>query len=167
MAIPVGRLCNEKEAKKKLKYKSLCMKVQRMWNTKWMIIPVTTGATAIVTKGFRNTLEAIPGKHSIHSLQKTAILGTPHTIRKVLRSETWGLSGGNRRWLRRSTRKKRPETRDNNLIIIIIIIIIQRQTTLRFGCNADEYQRYCSLDPSRWRWGVPPKRRESRACYLS
>ena len=49
-----------------------------------MIIPVTTAATGIVTKGLRKTLEAIPGKHSIHSLQKTAILGTPHTTREVL-----------------------------------------------------------------------------------
>jgi hypothetical protein len=33
-------------------------------------------------------LEVIPGKHSIYSLQKTAILGTSHIIRKVLQPET-------------------------------------------------------------------------------
>jgi hypothetical protein len=43
-----------------------------------MIIPVVIGATGIVTKGLRKNLEAIPGKHSIDSLQKTAILGTLH-----------------------------------------------------------------------------------------
>jgi hypothetical protein len=32
-------------------------------------------------------LEAVPGKHSIVSLQKTAILGTSHIIRKVLQCE--------------------------------------------------------------------------------
>jgi len=32
----------------------------------------------------RKNLEAVPGKHSIDSLQKTAILGTSHIIRKVL-----------------------------------------------------------------------------------
>jgi hypothetical protein len=32
-------------------------------------------------------LEAVPGKHSIDSLQKTAILGTSHIIRKVLQCE--------------------------------------------------------------------------------
>ena len=32
-------------------------------------------------------LETIPGKHSIDSLQKTAILGTSHIIRKVLQCE--------------------------------------------------------------------------------
>ena len=32
-------------------------------------------------------LEAVPGKHSIDSVQKTAILGTSHIIRKVLQCE--------------------------------------------------------------------------------
>jgi hypothetical protein len=32
-------------------------------------------------------LEAVPGKHSIESIQKTAILGTSHIIRKVLQCE--------------------------------------------------------------------------------
>ena len=36
----------------------------------------------------RKNLEAVPGKHSIHSLKKTAILGTSHIIRKVLQCET-------------------------------------------------------------------------------
>ena len=47
-----------------------------MWNMKCMIIPVITAATRIVTKGLKKNLEAIPGKHSIDALQKTAILGT-------------------------------------------------------------------------------------------
>jgi len=55
-----------------------------MWNLKCKIIPVIIGATRIVTKGLWKNLEAIPGKHSIDSLQKTAILGTSHIIRKVL-----------------------------------------------------------------------------------
>jgi hypothetical protein len=36
-----------------------------------MFIPVITGATGIVTKGLKNNLEAIPGKHAIDLLQKT------------------------------------------------------------------------------------------------
>ena len=35
----------------------------------------------------RKNLEAIAGEHSIDSLQKTAILGTSHIIRKVLQCE--------------------------------------------------------------------------------
>jgi hypothetical protein len=34
-----------------------------------------------------NNVEAVPGKLSIDSLQKTAILGTSHIIRKVLQCE--------------------------------------------------------------------------------
>jgi len=50
-------------------------------------IPVIIGATGIVTRNFRKNLETVPGKHSIDSLQKTAILGTSHIIRKVLQCE--------------------------------------------------------------------------------
>jgi len=57
-------------------------------------------------------LEAVPGKSSIDSLQKTAILETSHTIRKVLQCEAWSLSGGDHRWFKGSTGEKRLVTRD-------------------------------------------------------
>jgi hypothetical protein len=82
--MPTDRNATQKKAEKKLKYKRLCIEIQQMWNAKCMIIPVVTGATKIVTEGLKENLEAIPGKHSIDSLQKTAILGTSHIIRKVL-----------------------------------------------------------------------------------
>jgi len=63
------------------------IEIQRMWNLKFMIIPVITGATGIVTRSLRKNLEDIPGKHSIGSLQKTAILGTSHIIWKVVQRE--------------------------------------------------------------------------------
>ena len=44
-------------------------------------------ATGITTRSSRKNLESLPGKHSIDSLQKTAILGTSHIIRKVLQCE--------------------------------------------------------------------------------
>jgi hypothetical protein len=47
-----------------------------MWNLKCTIIPVTTGANGIVAESLGQTLEAIPGKHSIDSLQKTSKLRT-------------------------------------------------------------------------------------------
>ena len=88
VAIPADRNLEEKEAEKKLKYKSLCIEIQRMWNLKCTIIPVIIGATGIVTRSRKKNLEAVPGKHSIDSLQKTAILGTSQIIRKVLQCET-------------------------------------------------------------------------------
>ena len=58
-----------------------------MWNLKRTITPVIIEATGIVTRRLRKNLEAVPGKHSIDSLQNTAILGTSHIIRKVLQCE--------------------------------------------------------------------------------
>jgi hypothetical protein len=88
VAIPADRNVVQKEAEKRLKYRSLCIEIQRMWNRKCTIIPVITGITGIVTRNLRKNFGAIPGKHSIDPLQKTAILGTSHTIRKVLQCET-------------------------------------------------------------------------------
>ena len=50
--------------------------------------PGNNGATGIATKAVKKDVEAIPGKHPIFSLQKTAILGTSNLIRKVLQSGT-------------------------------------------------------------------------------
>jgi len=43
-----------------------------------MIVPVIIGAAGIVTRSLRKNLEAIPGKLSIDSLQKRAVLGTSY-----------------------------------------------------------------------------------------
>jgi len=45
---------------------------------KSVIIPSIIGATRIVTKRFTEKLEAIPGRHSVDSLQKRAILVTTY-----------------------------------------------------------------------------------------
>jgi len=78
-----------------------------MWNMKCLIVPVMIGATGGVKKGFKELLDDVPGKHSLDSLQKSALLGTSHIVRKVLRSETWSLSGGGHHWFKRSVREKR------------------------------------------------------------
>jgi hypothetical protein len=77
----------QKEAENKLKYRGLCTEIQRMWNLKCTNIPIVIGATGIVTRSLKKNLEAVPGIRSIDSLQKTAILGTSHIIRKVLQCE--------------------------------------------------------------------------------
>jgi hypothetical protein len=51
-----------KDSGKKLKYKSLCIEIQRMWNLKCTIIPVIIGATGIITRSLKKNLETIPGK---------------------------------------------------------------------------------------------------------
>ena len=51
-------------------------------NSKSIIIII--GATGTISKSFRKYVSNIPGKHEVKELQKTAILGTAHTLRKVL-----------------------------------------------------------------------------------
>ena len=55
-----------------------------MWNVKTKVIAVKIGATGTVSKSFRKYVSHIPGKHEVKELQKTAILGTAHILRKVL-----------------------------------------------------------------------------------
>jgi hypothetical protein len=42
------------------------------------------GATGTISKSLKQYLSNIPGKHEMKELQKTAILGTAHLLRKVL-----------------------------------------------------------------------------------
>jgi hypothetical protein len=109
----------------------------------------------------KKDLEAIPGKHSIDSLQQTAVLGTSHIIREVLQSETSSLSGGDLCWFKRSTREKRRVTRDNEIIIIITIITrsdythwhskvannIHQELAIKFGLSKGEPTTYYKYEP--------------------
>ena len=84
VAISGDRNVIKKEAEKILKYKDLSVEIQRMWNVKPKVIPVIIGETGTVSKSFRKYVSNIPGKHEVKELQKTAILGTAHILRKVL-----------------------------------------------------------------------------------
>jgi hypothetical protein len=55
-----------------------------MWSVKTRVIPVIIGATGTISKPFRKYVSTIPGNHDVRELQKTAILGTAHRLRKVL-----------------------------------------------------------------------------------
>jgi hypothetical protein len=83
VAISGDRNVINKEAEKILKYKDFIIERQRMWNVEANVIPVITGATGTVSKSVRQYLSNIQRKHEIEELQKTAILGTAHLLRKV------------------------------------------------------------------------------------
>ena len=55
-----------------------------MWNVKTKVIPVIKGATGTISKSFRKYVSNIAGNREVKKLQKTAILGTAHILRKVL-----------------------------------------------------------------------------------
>ena len=84
VAISGDRNMIKKETEKILNYKDLTIEIQRMWNVKTKVIPVIIGATGTISKTFRKYVSNIPGNHEVEELQKTAILGTAHVLRKVL-----------------------------------------------------------------------------------
>jgi hypothetical protein len=89
-----------------------------------LLVVLVVVVVVVVTKGLKKNLEAILGKHSVDSLQKSAVLGTSYIIREVLQCEAWTLSGGDLRWFKRSTMKKRPVTRDNNNHILLLLLLL-------------------------------------------
>ena len=52
VAISGDRNAIKKEAETILKYKDLTIEIQRMWNVKTKVIPVTIGATVTISKPF-------------------------------------------------------------------------------------------------------------------
>jgi hypothetical protein len=84
VAISGDRNVIKKEAGKILKYKDPTTEIQRMWNIKARVIPVVIGAIGTISKSFRKYVSDIPGNRDVKELQKTAILGTAHILRKVL-----------------------------------------------------------------------------------
>jgi hypothetical protein len=74
----------KKEAEKIPKYKDLSTEIQGMWNVKTKVVPIIIGAAGTVSKSFRKYVSNTPGNHEVKELQKTSILGTAHTLRKVL-----------------------------------------------------------------------------------
>ena len=79
--------CCAKGSRKEVKIQESVYRDARMWNLKCTIVPVIIGSNGIITRSLKKNLETIPGKHSIDSLQKTAMLGISHIIRKVLQCE--------------------------------------------------------------------------------
>jgi hypothetical protein len=55
-----------------------------MWTVKARMIPVIIGSTETISKSFRKYVSNIPGNHDVRELQKTAVLGNAHILRKVL-----------------------------------------------------------------------------------
>ena len=83
----------KKTTEKMSKYVDLQIECQRLWNKKVDVIPVIIGATGIVDKNIKKYAGGIPGCHNIYSLQRSAILGTAHILRKVLSIKPESVTG--------------------------------------------------------------------------
>ena len=87
MAIPSDRNTSVRVAEKLSKYKDLEIEITKMWGLKTITVPVVIGALEVVKKGIEKHTDKIPGKINITELQKIALLGSSHILRKVLSIE--------------------------------------------------------------------------------
>ena len=87
MAIPFDWNTSVKVAEKLSKYKDLEIEITKMWGLKTITVPVVIGALAVIKKGIEKHIYKIPGKINITELQKIALLGSSHIVRKVLSIE--------------------------------------------------------------------------------
>ena len=55
-----------------------------MWDKIVEVVPIIIGATGSVDKNLKKYLNRTPGCHNVFKLQRSAILGTAHILRKVL-----------------------------------------------------------------------------------
>lgn len=87
VAVPNDPNITSKEVEKISKYKDLEIEIMRMWGTKTKVIPVIVGALGTIRTGFQRYIDMLPGNQSSEQIQKIALLGTAHIIRKVLSME--------------------------------------------------------------------------------
>ena len=116
------------------KYVDLQIECQRMWNKRVQAIPVIIGATGVIDKNTKKYIGKIPGHHNIYMLQRLAILGTGHIMRKVLSIKTESVTGHNIQTMQVKGVGITPDenmveatnlkSRDKTPLIIVIIITI-------------------------------------------
>ena len=87
MTIPSDRNVSIKEVEKLSKYKDLEIEVSKTWKMKTTTLPVVIGALGGIKKGMTLKVEKIPGTINIEELQKIALIGTAHILRKVLSTD--------------------------------------------------------------------------------
>ena len=85
IAVPGDTRIKQKEKEKIEKYQDLKREIARLWCLrKVTVIPVVVGALGCVTKEAEQYIEKIGIKIRTEVIQKTALLGTARTLRKVL-----------------------------------------------------------------------------------
>ena len=84
MIIPSERNVSIKEVEKPSKYKDLEIEVTKMWQVKTTTVPIVVGALGLIKRGLEKYASQIPGHIRIEELQKIALLGSAHILRRTL-----------------------------------------------------------------------------------
>ena len=84
MKIPADKDVSVAEFEKLSKYKDLEIEVEKLWHMKTVTIPFVIGDLGMIKKGTEKHLEKIPGSPNPGEVQKIAVTGTAHIVRKIL-----------------------------------------------------------------------------------
>jgi len=85
IAVPGDTRIKAREEDKILKYQDLKREIKRVWKLKTVkVVPIVVGALGAVTPNFRKHLDSVDCNLSISNIQKSALLGSAHILRKVL-----------------------------------------------------------------------------------
>jgi hypothetical protein len=85
VAIPGDSRIQQKEVEKITKYQDLKIEVERLWQKKAAVVPVVIGALGAIPRDLEKHLKTLGlDRISPSQLQKAALLGTAHILRKYL-----------------------------------------------------------------------------------
>ena len=87
MTILFDRNTSVKVAETLSKYKNLEIEITKMWRLKTITVHVVIGALGVVRKGIEKYIHKIRGKINVTELQKIALLGSSHILRRILSIE--------------------------------------------------------------------------------
>ena len=86
IAVPGDNNVLQKETEKYEEYQDLAREIKRIWKSRAKVVPVVVGALGSVSKKLAGPLEQLGIKNRTRTMQKSALLGSAHILRKVLRS---------------------------------------------------------------------------------
>ena len=84
IAVPGDSNITQKESEKYEKYQDLAREIKRIWKTGTKVVSVVVGVLGSVSKKLAGHLEQLGIKDRTRTMQKSALLGSAHILRKVL-----------------------------------------------------------------------------------
>ena len=82
IAVPGDSNILQKETEKCEKYQDLAREIQRIWKSRTKVVPVVLGVLGSVSKKLAGYLEQLGIKNRTRTMQKSALLGSAHILRK-------------------------------------------------------------------------------------
>ena len=80
----------QKETEKYEKYQDLAREIKRIWKSRTKVVPVVLEALGSASKKLAGHLDQLGLKDRTRTMQISALLGSAHILRKVLKSEVSG-----------------------------------------------------------------------------